>query len=315
MQTLCSFDTTNKVSRPTPNSIYMDNYHLKQSAKTRFLNFFRSIFTIPVFEKLLLTLTLKWDNKLLQKVIPPDYLFKKGSIRMVERNGIKYKLDISHVVDHFIYWGLTDAAHQSVQKELKNARVIFDVGANIGYTSLYYASMNGTAQIFSFEPHPDIFIRAQENIALNQFRNINLINLGLGEKKEVLKLYEVNEHNPGMNRIIREEKDFAFKKINVDTLDQFVAEKNIEHLDLIKIDVEGFEYAVINGGKEAIQKHKPLLFIELDDNNLKENNSSALALVSLLCSLGYTKFYRTDNMSALSTSTDFSHCHYDMVAR
>ena len=234
---------------------------------------------------------------------------------MVERNGIKYKLDISHVVDHFIYWGLTDAAHQSVQKELKNARVIFDVGANIGYTSLYYASMNSTAQIFSFEPHPDIFIRAQENIALNTFQNINLINLGLGEKKEELKLYEVNEHNPGMNRIIREEKAIAFKKINVDTLDQFVTEKNITHLDFIKIDVEGFEYAVINGGKEAIQKHKPLLFIELDDNNLKENNSSALALVSLLCSLGYTKFYRTDNMSALSTSTDFSHCHYDMVAR
>ncbi len=234
---------------------------------------------------------------------------------MVERNGIKYKLDISHVVDHFIYWGMTDTAYQSVQSELKNARTILDIGANIGYTSLYYASINPSAQIFSFEPHPDIFIRAQENIALNSFHNINLINLGLGEKKEVLKLYEVNEHNPGMNRIILEEKDIAFKKINVDTLDQFVIEKNITHLDFIKIDVEGFEYAVINGGKETIQKHKPLLFIELDDNNLKENNSSALALISLLYDLGYTKFYRTDNMSALSTGTDFSHCHYDMVAQ
>jgi len=74
---------------------------------------------------------------------------------------------------------MTDTAHQSVQKELKNARVIFDVGANIGYTSLYYASMNGTAQIFSFEPHPDIFIRAQENIALNQFRSLHLTNSGI----------------------------------------------------------------------------------------------------------------------------------------
>lgn len=315
MQTLCSFDTLNQVGKSTPNSIYMDNYHLKLSPKTRILNIFRSIFTLPLFEKALLAVALKSQSTLVQKLIPPDYLFKSGTYRTVVRNGIKYKLDISHVVDHFLYWGMNDTGYLSVLTDIKKAHNILDIGANIGTTSLYFASLNTKAGIYAFEPHPDIFKRAHENIQLNSFSNIQLINLGLGEKKESLKLYEVNEHNPGMNRIIAEDRNMAFKVIHVDTLDQMVKDKNISGIDFIKLDVEGFEYAVLKGGKETLVKEKPLLFIELDDNNLKENNSSAKELISLLENYGYKEFYRTDNNTHFTSTSDFTNCHYDMVAR
>ena len=122
-------------------------------------------------------------------------------------------MDISNVVGHYLYYGNKDASYLHVLDTIKNSKVILDIGANIGSISLYFASINPEAQIVSFEPHPDIFIRANENLKLNKFTNIQLINKGLGERKDFLKLYEVNKNNPGMNRILSEDKKLPFKKI------------------------------------------------------------------------------------------------------
>ena len=189
-----------------------------------------------------------------------------------------------------------------------------DIGANIGTTSLFFANLNSKARIFSFEPHPDTFKRAQENIRINKFKNVQLINIGLGEKKETLKLYEVNENNPGANRIISEEQNFKYKLINVDMLETILDDHQITKVDFIKIDVEGFEYSVLKGGGKFI-KENPVLFIELDDNNLKANNKSAKELIQLLVTFGYKEFYRADNLIPITMQSDFNNCHYDIVAK
>jgi FkbM family methyltransferase len=293
----------------------MNNYRPTILFKTKLINLFRLLFTIPYFEKFLISRLLKNSGSFLYKLVPPNYLYKKYSPRYATRQGINYKLDISKVVDHNLYYGYTDADYNSVLADLKTARVILDIGANIGNSSLYYTSINPDAQILAFEPHPDTYKLAAENLKLNKFPNIHLINIGLGEKRETLKLYEVNDNNPGMNRILTAENDFPFKTIEVDRLDNVCREQNIDKIDFIKIDVEGFEYSVLAGGKEVIQKSKPVLFIELDDNNLKENNKSAKALIELLVSFGYNKFYKADDLLPVTTDLDFNNCHFDLVAR
>jgi FkbM family methyltransferase len=292
----------------------MDGYHLNQNAKTRFLNYFRSVFTLPLFENVLLMLLFKSKFKIFQKLVPPDYLYKSGSFRFVERDGIKYKLDISNVVDHYLYYGIKDATYDSILETLKNAKVIIDIGANIGTTSLFYASINPGARILGFEPHFKTFNRAKENIALNYFENIELINMGLGEKAETLKLYEVNSNNPGMNRILTEAKDLPFSKINIDKLDSVLNDKQIPKADFIKIDVEGFEYSVLLGSQETL-KLKPVLLIELDDDNLKENNKSAKMLIEFLITCGYTNIYRADNLELITLNSNFDNCHYDIIVK
>jgi FkbM family methyltransferase len=289
-------------------------YQLKQTLKTRFLNLFRRIFTLPAFEKIVVDLTLNSSSWFLRKVIPPDYLYKKGSFRNVTRQGINYHLDISTVIDHGIYFGYKEPTNDFITQKLKSSKTILDVGANVGSTALYYASLNPTARILAFEPHPDNYKKAAENIRLNHFQNIELVNMGCGEKKETVKLYEVNKNNPGMNRIIAAEQNFPYKTIEVDLLDNIASEKKIAKADLIKIDVEGFEYSVLLGAKELIQKSKPTLFIELDDNNLKENNRRARELIELLISFGYKEIFRADNLKPLTIHSDFTNCHYDIVA-
>ena len=292
----------------------MVNYHLKKTPKTRFLNLFRRLFTIPFFENILVSKVLNSKSVFFQKLVPPDYLYKKNSLRSVTREGIKYKLDISNVVDHYVYYGFKDANYDSILPDLKNAQVILDIGANVGVTSMFFASINSKARIISFEPHPDTFKKAIENLKLNTFRNIEIINTGLGEKRDNLKLYEVNEHNPGMNRLLAIEKDLPFKIVEINTLDDILMARNISKVDVIKLDVEGFEYAVLKGAKEIINS-KPVLFIELDDDNLKENNKSAKELIELLVLFGYKEFYRADDLSPITVQSNFDHCHFDIVAK
>ena len=157
----------------------MNNYHLEQPVKTKFLNFFRKVFTFPFFEKLLVEKTISNPSPLLKKIIPANYLFSKGTNRSVTRDGINLNLDISNVVDHYLYFGLTDSHYDSVLEDIKKSKVIFDIGANIGATALYFAHINPDAEVYACEPHPDTYKKARENLQLNDCKNITLMNIGL----------------------------------------------------------------------------------------------------------------------------------------
>ena len=118
------------------------------------------------------------------KFIPSEYLYRKNSIRDITRDGINYKLDISNIVDHYLYCGAKDTGYAPIIDVIEKAAIILDICANSGTTSLFFANLNSKARIFSFEPHPDTFKRAQENIRINRFKNAQLINIGLSAKKK-----------------------------------------------------------------------------------------------------------------------------------
>ena len=293
----------------------MNLYKRNLSFKTRFLNFLRKIFTIPPFEKLLLKFTLDKHNSICNKLIPPNYLYKPQTFRQVRRNGINYHLDISNVVDHYLYYGLNEDVYSSIQEEIKRAAVIFDIGANIGSTALYFAQLNPAAKVFAFEPDAATFKSAQKNILLNStITNISLQNLALGAVSGNQKLYEVDSHNPGMNRILAD-ADYPFKIINVESLDSFINKHGIAIIDFIKIDVEGYEYEVLKGAITALTKYHPIILMELDDTYLKENNRSAKEVVALLTESGYNKIYKATDNTPLSINSDFKNCHFDIIAK
>src|SRR5690606_23758547 len=73
------------------------------------------------------------------KLIPSNHLYASGSIRKVERNGIKYTLDISDYQEWLIYFNSNTDSSKSVIDYLNKENVILDVGANIGQTSLWIA--------------------------------------------------------------------------------------------------------------------------------------------------------------------------------
>jgi FkbM family methyltransferase len=291
----------------------MNGYHLELSIKTKFLNTFRKIFTVKFFEFKLLSFLANNKSDIYKKIIPPDYLYPAQSLRLVTRNEINFKLDISNVVDHNLYFGINEDGFDNVLACLRSANVILDIGSNICSISLFFAKINPKAKILSFEPHPDTYYRAIENIKLNNFNNIELLNIGLGSEKEELKLYEVNNNNPGMNRIFLNEENFPFKRVQVEKLDDVLNEKKIFNIDFIKLDVEGFEYFVLEGGIETLKRNKPIIYIELSENSLKKNGKSSKDLLELLIKIGYNSFIRTTDNKKIDLEDDFTNFHYDVL--
>jgi len=283
------------------------------SLKTTFLNFFRRIFKLSVFEKFLAYLNTTSLSILAGKLIPPPYLYQKGSFREVCRNGINFKLDLCDTVDHYIFFNYFDHSLELFFDEAKNANVILDIGANIGWTALRFASKNPKAIIIAFEPHPITFQRAQNNFGRNNLSNITCLNIGLGESASTLKIYELMDNNSGMNRIVLEELDRPFKEVKIERLDDVLENRNIHHVDMIKMDVEGFEGFVLKGASKILTNSNAKILMETDDAFLKNNGNSARELIDILKGYGYQTFYRSDKKCFIQSNDNLDDCHFDML--
>jgi len=292
-------------------------YYLQISPKTKLLNFFRRFFIMMGIDKILPTFTRHSSiNSFAARLIPPNYLYDSNSIRKLSFEGINMKLDISDAVEHFTYYSFDEPALQVLYRFAKPGMTLIDIGANIGATTLNMAKRVGTTgKVFSFEPSPHNYQKASDNIRLNNFQNIKLINQGLGNEKTTAFLYNVNLNNRGMQRLLNENSEISGydkTEVQIDTLDSSIHQFGIPSPSLIKIDVEGYELKVLQGGLETLKMHKPALFIEIDDNNLKEQGSNAKELVEFLLQLRYTIIDAADGRH-VNEVTDYTNCHFDIL--
>lgn len=152
------------------------------------------------------------------------------------------------------YWDMQ--AHRIIDKYLKENSVILDIGANIGSHTLYWAIEKKAKKIYSFEPFDKIYEILNTNIKLNYLQDkVNIFNYGLSDEECNAEIGRFNKHNIGGTDFVKNETG-RFKLKTLDSL------KIKEHIDLIKIDVEGAEVEVLKGGIKTIEKNKPILVIE-----------------------------------------------------
>lgn len=292
------------------------SYHLYLSPKTKILNFFRKFFIFSGSDKLLAHLTRngKMDS-LASKLVPPNYLYSPGTFRKCNIGGINFLLDLSETNGHSNYYSLDDG-YKILFSSINEGMNVIDIGANIGAITLQIAkkiSKNG--RVFSFEPSPYNFKQANRNISLNNFSNIKLVNQGLGNRRETAFLYNVNPNNRGMLRLLQENdetKPYEKEEVIIDTLDNSMEKFSIPKPDFIKIDVEGFEYKVLQGAHGTLNKYKPILFIELVDNNLLEQKSNPKELIQYLKRLNY-KIVNAQSNEEVDENYDFTNCHFDIL--
>lgn len=281
--------------------------------KTKTLNLIRSFFQGPWPESILLRLVEgKEPSHFLSKFVPNHYQYPRGSIRSSVRNGINYELDISDLIQWFIYFRMQDRARNNLYSLISPQDVIFDVGTNIGDVLLNCARIvESKGMVYGFEPALSNYQSCLKNIALNRFRNISVTQKGLGDVAGKFQLIVASPRNHGMNRISNDLSKES-STVEVCTLDEFVATNSIERLDLIKVDVEGFEKNVLVGGTLTIQRLRPKLFLELDDQLLIRQGSSAKDLFSYVKSIGYSMINAETNIP-LKSADHLQNCHFDII--
>ncbi|XZF15897.1 FkbM family methyltransferase [Chitinophagaceae bacterium MMS25-I14] len=271
-----------------PFTVYK-KYPFKIPARVRFFNLFRYVFTIPVLENLLVS-ELGKGSEFWKKFIPPLYFYQHGSFRQAGRYDINMRLDISHMLDHSVYFHKQyDPTWNVLFSYIQKDSVVLDIGANIGFLTLNFAKRCPGGYVFSFEPDTENFKTLENNIRQNDFKNIRIFKNALGAKSESSLLYKLYANNPGANRILSEKPDAPHSVENVEVLvlDDIAEQIALARVDIMKIDVEGFEIFVLMGARKIIEKWKPVLFVELAETNLNQNGYSALSLIEFIEAMGY----------------------------
>jgi FkbM family methyltransferase len=142
--------------------------------------------------------------------------------------------------------------------------IFIDAGANIGLMTLFAATLfKNKVAVYSFEPHPTTFKILQENIALNNLENVKAFQSGLGAGTSKGKLQFI-DGDRGMGTLVVQDTLSKSVEVDVISLNDFCKE-NLKgrSIDLVKIDVEGFEMEVLKGFDQYLsQENAPSLIVE-----------------------------------------------------
>lgn len=176
--------------------------------------------------------------------------------------------------------------------------VFLDIGANIGYHSLLIAThLRDTVSVHSFEPIPALVKQIKQSAELNELNNLTLHNVALGEGTSEQTMFVRGENIGGSSLLDLDSLDLspvsAKQTISIVCLDSFLP--ILPGVDLIKIDVEGYELEALRGGRTLLQKYHPTIVIEFSPMFYKlDYANKSLDLINYLNDLGY-KFYQLDN--------------------
>jgi FkbM family methyltransferase len=167
--------------------------------------------------------------------------------------------------------------------------VMFDVGANIGYYSILFSRLAPQGHIHAFEPTKTARM-LQTNLNHSGCANVTIHEMALGAQtgEVVDSIYRIWGDEA-------EERVYPFMR-----LDDFVARNGIERLDCIKIDVDSFDFEVLQGATETIRALKPKIVVELNDA-LARRNQSNVKVFEWLRDLGVQEIISLDGANFVVT--------------
>ena len=171
-------------------------------------------------------------------------------------------------------------------QETRPGQVTVDVGSNVGYYTLLLAqSVGATGQVHAFEPTRWAYERSVRNVSLNSQHSaqIRLNHAGLlAEERSGVEAIE----SRFSARILAKQH---LEQLQFLTLDRYCAERKIERIDFMKVDVDGYDFQVMRGARSILSQSHAVLLCELHDSALREHGDSLEQYVSLLRELGYER--------------------------
>ena len=127
---------------------------------------------------------------------------------------------------------------------IKENDTVVDIGAHIGYFTIYAAKKANKGKILSFEPSRESFKVLKNNLKINNIQNVNVENIGVRNESGTSTLY-VDEDNEIGNSMFSNDKNLIKENVQVTSITEIIKKYNIKSIDLLKLDCEGAEYEII----------------------------------------------------------------------
>jgi FkbM family methyltransferase len=144
--------------------------------------------------------------------------------------------------------------------------VFLDIGANTGQHSLFMSRL--AKEIHAFEPWEPVLKRLRRHVEINRLKNIVIHPYGLGNENSKQPFYDPPDNNLGMGSFV---KEFGSPNPPGETLeirigDDVLEKADVTSVDLIKMDIEGYEKLALRGLNRTLRKHRPIIEFELSAN-------------------------------------------------
>lgn len=235
-------------------------------------------------------------------------------------DGIRMFLSMNEPMEaHLFFEGVYEQQITACFKAILQPDDVFvDVGANIGlYTLLAAQRMGPRGKLFAFEPAPSAYRLLERNVGANRFpATIYLLSMGCSDQEGELILHLSADRNQGLHTFGK--PDFtSLSTVTVPTcrLDNYLDKQNISHVDLLKVDVEGWEYHVLKGcGNLLRQAQRPWVLFEACEHHAQAAGNSVYNLKSYLTEQGYLIFKITEDAVLFRVKIEEAHVFDSLLA-
>ena len=241
-------------------------------------------------------------NLLAAATAPSGFLTTTIPIPELPDRPLTVRLDLNDELSRAWYYCGYDKYEPDVRKVLwhliKNEKLaafsVLDIGANLGYFSLYLGSAlsaRGNGQVYAFEPSPDVIARLARNLQLNPQLPVSIVEGAVDEKDGHANLFLAGADWGHSSASLIEGAVDQVGAVNVRTysIDSFVAQEKLASVRLVKMDCEGAEAAALRGMVAVIARDKPHIVLEL----LPRFDDVTQGILAHACFDGYRKFLIT----------------------
>lgn len=208
-----------------------------------------------------------WE-RVVRWIVPPE---KCGAIReiCVARDGFLFVAQPAVPLGwHIAFFGTYEPELREIFRTVLPAGgVAVDVGANVGWHTVLMGSLVGSGgRVLAAEANPSVRARLEDNICINRFRHVEVLPFAVADVDGTLEFFGPDACDPwsGNGYVVPGAAGGRPDTIRVEArrLDTLLAAAEVKRLDLVKIDVEGFEWRVLQGAEQSIAQFRPHVVFE-----------------------------------------------------
>lgn len=219
-----------------------------------------------------------WE-RVVRALAPPMRFANSGVRASQQPDGYVFPVDRGTLIGWSVHFFGTyePEVRTEVRRHLKPGAIAIDVGANVGWHTLLMAARAGsTGRVYAFEPNDSTRRRLVSAVEANDLTHVTVDGRGVADRVGTSGFQAPLAGHvwDGTGRLIAESSREA-ATIECTTLDAFVAERHIDRLAFVKIDVEGWELSVLRGARHVLSALRPVVVFEYDPAYVSRSGGAA----------------------------------------
>jgi FkbM family methyltransferase len=183
----------------------------------------------------------------------------RSRVVQADVDGVRYELHLGELIDLALYLQQFEPdVRAAIRRITKPGMTVLDIGANVGAHTLLFSALTGsTGRVVAFEPTDFGYRKLEKNVSLNPNLAVELVHMALADRTARQQQVDFRASWQTDGRRVD-----GLSTVDMIRLDEWADAHDLTRVDVIKLDVDGYEYPVLVGGQKTIARTRPTFIIE-----------------------------------------------------